>query len=214
MTEHMMRAYVGLLREKYGEKPREASTVNESIRSEVERRSAARRSRMSDDLKLPPLLEHRRTLYGITDGAFKRRALYDRIVVYQLGNFEGQETFGDTSILMPDMVKSRDKFTAPRGVIVSAGLKALDNLRSHGVDLGHVVTFVRNVPWQIESDVIDGKTEYVLILRDGDLIASEDTERLVRHGYLTEAAKTEDGVTTHLYEGGPTPQTPWMTDDQ
>lgn len=214
LNDDLQRKYVGLLREKYGEKPTSAEKVNEAIRAEVERKSAARRARMSASLGLPPLLEHRRQHYGITDGAFRRRALYDRIMAYQIGNFEGQETFGDTSILMPDTVKSRDKWTAPRAVIVSAGLKALDNLRSHGVDLGHVITFVRNAPWQIESDVIDGKTEHIVVLRDGDLVASEDTERLVRHQFLIETTDTdEDGNLFHLYEGCANPQQPWTPDD-
>jgi len=114
-------------------------------------------------------------------------------------------------IHMPETTQQREKHKAPQGIIVSAGLTALDQLRSHGIDLGHKVLFSHAAPYHIRYDVIDGQDHHLIILLAGDIIGSEDLatnlkEREVR--YL--ARRTETSVEhTFIDENG----NPWMPAD-
>jgi hypothetical protein len=110
---------------------------------------------------------------------------------------------------MPDSAKKRVREEAPRGVIESAGLEALDTLRSHGADLGHIVNFVRLAPWRLPVDMIAGAPVYVLILQDADITSSEDTAKAVRSGELR--LISEPGK--HRYEGRGVPSLPKIGDD-
>lgn len=150
---------------------------------------------------LPALLEERRQQYLIPNGAFAQRALYDRMLVYQIPYYV--DRYGDTRILMSDEGKSRSKNEAPRGVIVSAGLQALDVLHDHGSGLGNIVKFIRLAPWRLPCDMIAGKEEELLILRCGDLIADEDLELKLRErawAVRAEKRRDKDGnvITAHV----------------
>lgn len=126
-------------------------------------------------LGLPLLIEQRRLRYGIVDSCFAVQAAYDRILVFQIEPEWAQgETYGSGPIVMTETARRRSKEEAPRGVIVSAGLKALDNLSSNGMTLGHIVHFLRLHPWRLPVDLIDGIPEHLIILRDGDIVGSED----------------------------------------
>jgi len=127
---------------------------------------------------LPPLLEQRRLQYLIPNGAFAQRAMYDRMLLWQIPYY--LVNYGDTLIAMPETGKSRTKDEAPRGVIVTAGLQALDILHDHGSGLGNIVKFIRLAPWRLPCDMIGGKEDHLLILRCGDLIADEDLEHKLR----------------------------------
>lgn len=132
---------------------------------------------------LPPLLEQRRLEYQIPDEAFGRAALFDKVMLFQIPMWE-QETYGDTSILMPETGRERIEESAPRAVIVSAGLKALDVLHSHGSGLGHRVQFQHLSPWRAPFMMIAGHELYLLPMRVGDLIDDEDTAAALRSGEL------------------------------
>lgn len=145
---------------------------------------------------IPPLLEARRLEYGIPDGAFKMQALYGRLLVHQIPQHEG-DTYKGTSIIMTERAKDKERDQAPRGIIVSAGLSALDFIRSNGVDLGMIVEFVRLSPYEIECDVVGrGIPQYLKILQAGDLIACEDLAANLRVG-ATKLVKPGD---VHMYE--------------
>lgn len=145
--------------------------------------------------ELPPLLEARRLEYGIPDGAFAMHAMYGRILVWQIPTDEG-DTFKGTVIIKADVTKNREQFSAPKGIIVSAGLSALDCLRANGSDLGHKVAFVRLSPYTFEVDRVGrGIPQELVILQAGDLIADFDLMDSVRAGT---SAVTLEGV-THLY---------------
>lgn len=137
-------------------------------------------------LNLPPLLEKRRCQYGIPDIAFEQVALYNWILVHQIppkwDEDGGGERFSGTSILKPQTRQSRDEKESSRGIIVSAGMAARDVLRSHGVDLGHVISFVRVAPWIRPTGYFGGVEYNLMVLRDGDLITSEDTQDALRSG--------------------------------
>lgn len=131
-------------------------------------------------LGLPPLLEKRRLEWEIPDGVFRAcpGALYDRILLWQIPLLaktkEEAITFGGGLIAKSDQSKDKEQREAPRAVVVGAGLQALDSLRSHGVDLGHIVYFSKNTVYAIQVDYIAGKFQRVSVARDGDLILSED----------------------------------------
>lgn len=163
-------------------------------------------------LGLPELLDKRRVEFAIPDGAFRSQAIYDRIYCWQIPD-QAQETYGSTSILKPESKASRERDEAPRGVLVSAGLAGQDHLRANGVELGHIVQLLRLAPWKLLCDNVDGKDQYLLVLRDGDLIGSEDLRQDLRerpeaielHG-ATHLFRDRDGV---LW----TPTVPEIPDD-
>lgn len=146
-----------------------------------------------------PLLEERRFMYVMPNGLFKQQMVYDRILVWQLSQ-EDKETFGDTNIIRPAASAQAEEQQAPRGIVVSAGLKALDNMRANGIDLGHIVTFIKHAPWHMKVDTIEGKQLYALILRDGDLTGSEDLARSLTAGEAKiQAQEYDDGGTEHFF---------------
>jgi hypothetical protein len=112
---------------------------------------------------------------------------------------------------MPESVKQREKNKAPAGIIVSAGLSALDQLRSHGVDLGHKVLFCHTAPYHIRYDSVLGVEQHLIILQACDIIGSEDLasnlkSREVR--YLARRTKTSVEH-TFIDENG----NPWLPAD-
>lgn len=152
-------------------------------------------------LNLPPLLEARRVAYGISNGAFRQQATFDRVLAFQISQYEG-ETFGNSSIIMTDVGKKREQESAPRAIVVSAGLRALDDLRSNGMDVGHIVSFVRFSPWRMRVDTIAGMQFFLLVLHSGDIIASEDTAAALRAGELRmKTLNRTDGAIEHFYVG-------------
>jgi len=144
-------------------------------------------------LGLPPLLDERRLRYGIPDEAFEEQAIFDRIFVWGIEEkHEAGETFAGTSIIKPETSEKRILHESTRGVLFSAGLKALDILRSNGIGLGHIVGVVRLHPWHKSVGVFAGGHEmHKLVLRVGDLVGSEDLGQLYNEGKV----KTKYDVT-------------------
>lgn len=130
---------------------------------------------------IPPLLDARRLKYAIPDEAFKVQAAFNVCLVHQIPRFEG-ETYGDGPIVMPQTARRKNEEEAPRGIIVSAGLQALDCLRSNGLDLGHLITFCRLAPWRMPVVQLRGHDFYLVILRTGDITGSEDLREALATG--------------------------------
>lgn len=170
--------------------------------AKIKASDGVRRAKMKPrgGLGLPALLDQRRLEWGITDGAFDVQAAFDRILVFQIPE-KGMEggTYGDSGIIIPESSESARKRAAPRGIIVSAGLKALDELRSNGMELGDIVMFNHVAPWRVETDIIQGKWEYLLVMHTGHIIGSEDTTKRLRNGDLK---VTTPGMAKidHMYE--------------
>lgn len=131
--------------------------------------------------KIPPLLEQRRIEANIPDGFFEFQMAFDRILIFQLSQDQG-ETYGDTLIIKPEAVAAVQHREAPKGVLVGAGLRALDNLKSNGIDVGHVITFINNAPWHMRLGNIKGHDYYGLVMRDGDITGSEDLATNLQEG--------------------------------
>lgn len=144
------------------------------------------RKRMSPPgaLGLPPLLEERRWQHKLTDATFEHLAMFDKVLLWQ---FEKEETFGDTRIILSDKGKQRVEQEAPCGMIVSAGLQALDELETNGSALGHVVMFVRLSPWRVPFETVLGKERHLIPLRTCDIIADLDAGRRLQKGELVRA---------------------------
>jgi hypothetical protein len=180
-------------------------------------RETKKRMSPAGALNLPKLLDARRLEWGIIDAAFERQAAFERILIWQIPEQKG-ETFGEGSrILMSDQSKARLKNEAPRGIVISAGLRALDSLRSNGIDLGHIVNFIQAAPWRIFVDYMIGYRPAVLMMNAGDIIGSEDLATILRKGDLrVDVAESERGP-IHVYKNKTgdfdLPTLPWVGDD-
>ena len=173
------------------------------------KRTAMIKARMSppDALRLPELLEASRLKYGITDAFFNSQAVFDRIFVFPIDQFDGDDTYSPGgSIHRGATKKLKDLQEGNRGVLISAGLTAADRLMSHGIELGHVVTTNKNVPFARRCDRLEDGTEmFYLVMRDADLAGSEtlshqlrnDARRIVDIGgdgqYEHQVARCDDG---------------------
>lgn len=183
----------------------------------VEERIAALRKRMSPakKMKLPELLERRRQEYSLTDGFFRVQAAFDRCYVYQIPVFE-HESYGDGLIVRPETTRSREQNEAPRGVLVSAGLKALDAIRSNGMDLGHIVTFAHYVVGTMVVDMIDGIPCKVSVMNAGHISGSEDLRIALLEGRCRIEFDEETGEHFYVWgkaKKGVKPIQPWTSDD-
>lgn len=165
----------------------------------AKRRSALIKERMGPPgaLKLPPLLEAARLKYGIPDGAFKSQASFDRIYVWPIEMFDGEATFRGTSIIKPMLSQRKDMQEGHRGVLISAGLIALDHLKSHGIELGHIVSTNKNVPFARRCEQLEAEDMFYLVMRDADLAGSETLAQELLEG--TKVVVENDG--THHIAG-------------
>lgn len=151
-------------------------------------------------LNLPPLIDARRLEYGLPDSAFSVQASFETVYVWQIPIYSGDTFSASSKILKPDQTKSREAKESPRGIIVSAGLTALDALRSHGMDVGHIVTIIKLAPYRVYFDIRGGKQDNLLDLRVGDIHGSLDTSELLRAGKLrVVSGYTKDGGFNHHY---------------
>lgn len=159
------------------------------------------------------LLDRRRLAYGITDGCFEQEATFDRILLFQVPRVVGDK-FEDSVLFKAEFSEQREEEENPVGIIVSAGCAARDVLNSNGMDIGHLVTFVRLSPARIVADVIRGTPVHLLVLRCGDIIASNDLPFFRRHG---RASDTKDSKGNHMIRMTDSetisPKMPWVSSD-
>jgi len=153
----------------------------------------------SGTLGLGPLVDDKRWKYGIVDAAwFGQQPLFDRVLVWQLPEQEG-DTYNGGIILKTETQKKRELVEAPRGVVVGAGLGALDVLRSNGVDIGHTVGFTRLAPFRRPIGVFAGVPLALIVLHVGDLVDSEDLGSQLQRRTVRVLAKEVEGVTNHYF---------------
>ena len=181
--EQTNRVLVGeyLTARKAGDKAKEAAVLEEMTQHNV----ALMRAAMVPPGGIPglsPLLDARRLEYAIPNGAFKIQAAFDVCLVHQLDRNQSDTFVEGGKILKSQNDKRRETDSAPRGVLVSAGLQALDCLRSNGIEVGHVVTLIRQAPWRMPIDNVGGHEKHLLILRTGDITGSEDLSQALARG--------------------------------
>jgi hypothetical protein len=110
-------------------------------------------------------------------------AVYDRIIVFSVPEEKAtRETYTPGGLIVKtEARKDYEEAETPRGVLVSAGLGALDVLRGHGIGLGHMVWVARLSPWRHEVDRdADGKPIEFLFLRVGDIVGSETLQEALK----------------------------------
>lgn len=151
-------------------------------------------------LNLPPLLEARRLEHAIPDGAFAAADAFDAVTVWPISLYQDQKI---GSLFVPGNVADKDKDTAPEGIIVSAGLKALQCLRTNGMDLGHHVVFLHMNPyWRECQRSTAGKMYWVRMLTVGDIRSSYDLAKDVKEGRVV-LEELEDGTFVYARVGEP-----------
>jgi len=196
-----------------------SADLNARDRAIAERRTKIMLERMSPKghlKRVTPLLDERRLEYGITDGAFKFQASYDRVYIWQIPMQKGDK-FEGSQIHMPESTQQRERNKAPHGIIVSAGLLALDSMRSNGIDLGHRVLFAHSAPYHIRYDVVEGQEYHLIILTAGDIIGSEDLATNLENRTVRIKQSDEAGYPQHTFineNGKPwLPQGAWRQED-
>lgn len=145
------------------------------------------------------LVDSRRKQYMLINEFFEYQAVYDRVYVQQVSRYEGDK-IGDGLIVMADSTKQREREISCLGIIVSAGLKALDELRSNGMDVGHMVNFVRNAPFRVPVATIAGKDFYLVCIEAGSIMGSCDLASGMRDRTVrTKKIKLDDGSYQHVH---------------
>lgn len=124
-------------------------------------------------LRLPEKLEAARLKHGIPDGFFRACAGFDRIFVFPLDPFDQDDKIPGSMLYRPQVTKQKDLQEGFRGVLISAGLTAMDRLMSHGYELGDIVMTNKNVPFARRVELLEGEPMFVLVMRDGDLAGNE-----------------------------------------
>lgn len=176
-----------------------APSPTRKTREEI-RREAILAHMSKEPLGLGKLVEEKRWKYGIPDEAFFNQCpAFDRILVVQIPEDES-DTYGDSGLVKTETAKKRDLVEAPRGIIVGAGLSALDQLRSNGIDLGHTVGFVRLAPFRRPYATIAGERISLVVLVAGDIVDSEDLGQQLRARQVRIVPKlNSEGVTIHQF---------------
>lgn len=147
---------------------------------DTEREAAIKRTKLIKERMSPPgalrlseKLEAARLKHGIPDGFFRVAAGFDRIFVFPIDPFDADEKMPNSFLYRPELTQQKDLQEGYRGVLISAGLTAMDRLMSHGYELGDIVMTNKNVPFARRMELIEGKPMFVLVMRDGDLAGNE-----------------------------------------
>lgn len=130
---------------------------------------------------LPPRLQARMRQYEFELPPFA--AVYDRILVYPLDTVDQPDSTAG-GIILPEQAKKN--LGAQRGVIISAGAKAMEELFSHGIMLGDIVYFARFSHWERPYYGPSKKRPYrVCVVQAAEVVASEDLKAHFDSGELS-----------------------------
>jgi hypothetical protein len=147
------------------------------------------------ELAFPKLLRDRIVEFSIPDAP--GQIGFDEVMIFQIPDDEmGGEKFGkDSALYKPETIADSDKRRCPRGVIISAGLSALDMLRDHGMQLGEMVLFSPYSMHRFEVKRTKGKSVEFCFMHVSDVKVSADIPGRLVSGELTMVY--ENG--NHLY---------------
>jgi hypothetical protein len=124
----------------------------------------------------------------------------ETVLVYPLPEDKAKrETFIPGGVLVKaESMKSREEKESPRGILVGAGLRAMDYLRGYHIELGHIVWIARLSPWRHVVEVrSDGTPLDMFFMNASDIKGSEDVARMRRDGTLR---LTVDAEGVHRFE--------------
>jgi hypothetical protein len=187
---------------------RDAALARSGLFRDTERDAAIKRTKLIREkmsppevLKLPPKLEAARQKHGIPDGFFRYAAGFDRIFVFPIDPFDDEKSdapkIPGSFLYRPEVTQKRDMQEGFRGVLISAGLTAMDRLMSHGYELGDIVMTNKNVPFARRVEQLEGFDMFVLVMRDGDLAGNETLQEDIRAGRRRVVDVGEDYVYSH-----------------
>ena len=132
------------------------------------------------------------------------QALFERVLIYIVpSEEEASETFAPGgAIIKPDTKREIDKARSPRGVIVSAGLAAMDILRGNGMQVGEVVRVAPFVPYRYDCGKdSEGRPIEFMFCNVADVVLSEDILQRLADGELE--VKGSNGKHVYVYEDEP-----------
>lgn len=124
----------------------------------------------------------------------------DTVLVYPMPEEKAtRETYIPGGVLVkPERTQEREMRASPRGLLVAAGLRAMDYLRGYYIELGHIVWLARLSAWRHEVERrSDGEPIDMFFMNAGDVKGSEDVARMRREGTLR-LVVGEDGM--HKFE--------------
>lgn len=162
---------------------------------------AARYMPPAGALRLSAHLDQRRLDWYIPYTAFRTQPVYDRIYVHQISAKKKRDKYTDDGLIWvpPDQQKGREQ-EASRGIIVGAGLGALDRMASHGIEVGDIIQFTRLSPFRQWYDHIEGQDMFLLALHGGDPISCEDLRVKLWDGRLKVVQVEDESGVTHYYQ--------------
>ncbi len=134
-------------------------------------------------MNLPALLDERRVGHAVPDSAFRLGPLFDQVVLWPLEEADlGDGKISEHLFAAPSS-RSNDELKSPRCLILDAGVLAIDQLRSNGADIGHIVYIIHLNPWWIPCGRSKrGKDWYVRLVTADRVVGSEDFAREKREG--------------------------------
>lgn len=184
-----------------GYTPTLSSTLSQDVTPEMEQQW--KDELMSSPPKnLSPLLEAKRLKYAMPDALWDVSPTYERLILWQIEPTDesgrDDETFPGSKILKPQVTKDRENKESHRAVIVSAGARALTQLQTNGMDVGHTVWVMRLQPWRITFKNWHGKELKVMTINASDIVASEELGAEMRDGKTKLVFSEEFRV--HCYE--------------
>jgi co-chaperonin GroES (HSP10) len=119
--------------------------------------------------------------------------IFDRIFVYPLDTADQPETTAGGIVLAK---QTKEKLGAQRGILVMAGAKAMEQLYSHGVNIGDIVITARLSPWERSYYSKDKRPHRVLVLRAAEVVADEDLYDKYESGDWALRLNVADGTVT------------------
>jgi len=150
-----------------------------------------------DPMELHPLLTQRMKEFDIPP--WPGEACFERVIVYCIPDSHAAREKTEGGIYIPTQRVDTDKARSPRGIVVSAGLKALDVLRSNGMDIGELVWFAPHVPFRYVVGRSGAQDIEFKFMNVGDIVLSEDILGRVLDG----DAKATNINGKHTYSGAP-----------
>ncbi len=148
---------------------------------------------------IPRLLDEKRRKYGIPLSAFTSQPMFDQILVWQIPVDESK-TYGESKLVKTDTTLKQELTEAPRGVIVAAGLTALDQLASHGAAVGHTIYFYQIAPLRMRLPPLAGKSPALVMIQARYVFGSEElSENLKTRKVRTIARLNAEGIEEHFF---------------
>jgi hypothetical protein len=145
------------------------------------------------------LLDEKRKKHGIPLSAFTSQPMFDQVLIWQVP-VDSSKTYGSGLIEKTDQTLRAELVEAPRGVIVSAGLTALDQLACHGAAVGHTIYFYQIAPLRMRLPAIGGKQPSLVMIQARYVFGSEELAEGLRSRAVRVIAKDNaEGITEHFY---------------